>query len=199
MKIRRRVIPLYLCHPTDQSARLDRRWDAVMLSKPSARQKVQNPRPPSKEGSSPMSKFCIAALCAFLLSSLTANAEVIRFEMLQSGAAFEGRSFGSVGPYVKITGRATIAVDPADPRNAIIADIDKAPPDETGLVEATVDVVLLRPADPLRANGTLLVDIPNRGTKLAPQLFDDAAKPCANDSEKADDAGTGFLHRHSYP
>ena len=131
-----------------QSARLDRRWDAVMLSKPSARQKVQKPPPATKEGSSPMSKFCIAALCAFLLPSLTANAEVIRFEMLQSGAAFKGRSFGSVGPYVKITGRATIAVDPADPRNAIIADIDKAPRDEKGLVEATVDVVLLRPADP---------------------------------------------------
>ena len=141
-----------------------------------------------------MSKFCIAALCAFLSPSLTANAEVIRFEMLQSSAAFEGRSFGSVGPYVKITGRATIAVDPADPRNAIIADIDKAPRDERGLVEATVDVVLLRPADPLRANGTLLVDIPNRGTKLAPQLFDDSVKPGSNDAEKAADAGIGFLH-----
>ena len=131
-----------------------------------------------------MSKFRIAALCASLLPSLTANAEVIRFEVLQSGPAFEGRSFGSVGPYVKITGRATIAVDPADPRNAVIADIDKAPRNEKGLVEATADVVLLRPADPLRANGTLLVDIPNRGTKLAPQLFDDSAKPGANDAEK---------------
>jgi len=145
-----------------------------------------------------MSKFCITALCAFLLSSLTANAEVIRFEMLQSGAAFEGRSFGSVGPYVKITGRATIAVDPADPRNAIIADIDKAPRDEKGLVEASADVVLLCPADPLRANGTLLVDIPNRGTKLAPQLFDDSVKPGSNDAEKAADAGIGFLHGQGY-
>src|SRR3977135_1284659 len=150
-----------------------------MLGKPSARQKVQTPRPPSKQGSSPMSKFCIAALCACLLPSLTANAEVIRFEMLQSSAACESRILGTVGPYVKITGRATIAVDPADPRNAIIADIDKAPRDEKGLVEATADVVLLHPADPFRANGTLLVDLPNRGTKLAPQLFDDAAKPGA--------------------
>src|SRR6267154_2192018 len=102
-----------------------------------------------------MSMFRIAALCTCLLPSLTANAEVTRFEVLQSGPAFEGRGFGSVGPYVKITARATIAVDPADPRNAIIADIDKAPRNEKGLVEATADVVLLRPADPLRANGTL--------------------------------------------
>jgi hypothetical protein len=114
-----------------------------------------------------MSKLRIAALgmslLPSLLSSLAAHAEVIRFEVLQSVPAFEGRSFGSVGPYVRITARATIAIDPADPRNAVIADIDKAPHDDKGLVEATADVVLLRPSDPLRANGTLLVDVPNRG------------------------------------
>ncbi|SHK26489.1 hypothetical protein SAMN05444159_2857 [Bradyrhizobium lablabi] len=145
-----------------------------------------------------MSKLRLVFLCASLLAPLSGQAEVIRFEVLQSGPAFEGRSFGSVGPYVKITGRATIAVDPTDPRNAIIADIDKAPRDEKGLVEATADVVLLRPADPLRANGTLLVDIPNRGTKLAPELFDDALKPGSNDAEKAADAGIGFLHGQGY-
>jgi hypothetical protein len=145
-----------------------------------------------------MTRLCIAALGASVLFSLSAHAEVIRFEVQQSGPAFEGRSFGGVGPYLKITGRATIAVDPADPRNAVIADIDKAPRDERGFVEATADVVLLRPADPLRANGTLLVDIPNRGIKLAPQLFDDSVKPGANNAEKADDAGIGFLHSQGY-
>ena len=49
-----------------------------------------------------------------------------------------------------------------------------------------------------RANGTLLVDVPNRGTKLAPQLFDDSVKPGANDAEKAGDAGIGFLHGQGY-
>jgi hypothetical protein len=140
----------------------------------------------------------LLALGTLLFPAVTASAEVTRFEVLQSAPAFEGRSFGSVGPYVKITGRATIAVDPTDPRNAVIADIDKAPRNEKGLVEATADVVLLRPADPLRANGTRLVDIPNRGTKLAPQLFDDSAQPGANDAERAADAGIGFLHAQGY-
>jgi hypothetical protein len=49
-----------------------------------------------------------------------------------------------VGAYVKVTARATIAVDPADPRNAVIADSDKAPRNARGQVEATADVVLLR-------------------------------------------------------
>src|SRR5260221_2508922 len=145
-----------------------------------------------------MSRVRTAALAASVLYSLSAHAEEIRFEVQQSGPAFEGRSFGGVGTYVKITGRATIAVDPADPRNSIIADIDKAPRDERGLDDAPADVVLLRPADPLRGNGTLLVDIPNRGTKLAPQLFDDSVKPGVNNAEKADDAGIGFLHSQGY-
>jgi len=145
-----------------------------------------------------MSTFRIAAFCAALLVSASVHAEVIRFEVLQSAPAFEGRSFGNVGAYVKITARATIAVDPTDPKNAVIADIDQAPRDDKGRVEATADVVLLRPADPLRANGTLLVDIPNRGRKLAPELFDDALSPGSNDAEKAADAGIGFLHGQGY-
>ncbi|HMA09106.1 MAG TPA: alpha/beta hydrolase domain-containing protein, partial [Ramlibacter sp.] len=145
-----------------------------------------------------MLKFRIVAFCASLGLSLAAQAQVIRFEVLQSGPAFEGRSFGSVGPYVRVTARATIAVDPADPRNAVIADIDKAPRNAQGRVEATADVVLLRPADPLRGNGTLLIDIPNRGRKLAPQLFDDARQPGANEAAKGADAGIGFLHGQGY-
>jgi hypothetical protein len=145
-----------------------------------------------------MSKFRLVAFCAALFPAVAAHAEVTRFEVLQSVPAFEGRSFGNVGPYVRITARATIAVDPADPRNAVIADIDKAPRNDQGKVEATADVVLLRPTDPLRANGTLFVDVPNRGRKLAPQLFDDAAMPGANNAEKAGDAGIGFLHGQGY-
>jgi len=139
-----------------------------------------------------------AALCALTAVALSAHAEVTRFEILQSGPAFEGRSFGSVGPYVKVTARATIAVDPADPRNAVIADIDRAPRNAQGKVEATADVILLKPADPQRGNGTLFVDILNRGRLLAPHLFDEAKQPGATEAVKAGDAGIGFLHGQGY-
>lgn len=137
----------------------------------------------------------IALACALGCLALPATAEVIRFDVLESVPAFEGRSFGTVGPYLRITARATIAVDPADPRNAVIADLDRAPRNAAGQVEAVADVVLLRPADPARGDGTLLIDVPNRGRKLAPQLFDDAAQPGANRAEQPADAGIGFLHR----
>ncbi|MCG2592298.1 hypothetical protein LZ009_05835 [Ramlibacter sp. XY19] len=137
-------------------------------------------------------------LLAAILLPIASPAEVTRFDIVQRVPAFEGRSFGNVGPYERITAKATIAVDPADPRNAVIADIAQAPRNAAGRVEATADVVLLRPVDPARGNGTLLVDVPNRGRKLAPQLFDDAAQPGANNAEKAADAGLGFLHHQGY-
>ena len=127
-----------------------------------------------------------------------ADAEVLRFEVLQTTPAFEGRSFGAVGPYVKITARATISVDPTDPHNAMIADIQLAPRNAAGRVVAVADVVVLRPAEALRGNGTLLVEVPNRGRKLAPQLFDDSVQPGANRAEVSAWPGSAgrptFLH-----
>lgn len=137
-------------------------------------------------------------MCLFGALQLSAAAEVVRLDVLQTTPAFGGRSFGNVGPYVKMTARATIAVDPTDPRNALIADIDRAPRNAAGRVEAVTDVVLLRPANLTLGNATLLVEAPNRGRKLGPQLFDDAAQPGANNAENAADAGLGFLYRQGF-
>ncbi len=145
-----------------------------------------------------MSRISLCLSLVPLLLPLSAAAQVVRFEVLESAPAFEGRVFGNVGAYTRITARATIAIDPADPRNAVITDIDSAPRNATGRVEATADVIVLRPTDPGRGNGTLLVDVPNRGRKLAPQLFDEVPQPAATRAEKADDAGIGFLHREGY-
>jgi hypothetical protein len=133
---------------------------------------------------------------ALLASAITlpASAEVTRFEITEDVPAFEGRSFGAVGQYRRITARATIALDPSDPRNAVIADIALAPRNAEGRVEAVADVVILRPADPARGNGTLLLDVPNRGRKLMPVLFDDSPAPGSNNATAAADAGIGFLH-----
>lgn len=134
-----------------------------------------------------------AYLAASMALAMPALAQVTKFDVVEDVPAFGGRSFGDVGTYRRITGRATIALDPADPRNAVIADIALAPRNAQGKVEALSDVVILRPADPARGNGTLLLDVPNRGRKLAPELFDDSCQPGANAADKAGDAGIGFL------
>ncbi|MBR0828770.1 hypothetical protein JQ596_24850 [Bradyrhizobium manausense] len=145
-----------------------------------------------------MRKVLTGAIAAACLFPVALQAEVIRFDILERVPAFAGRSFGDVGPYERITARATIALAPSDDRNAVIADLAQAPRNGDGKVEATADVVILRPADPTRGNGTLLLDVPNRGRKLAPQLFDDAAQPGANNAQGADDASIGFLHRQGF-
>jgi hypothetical protein len=138
-------------------------------------------------------------VCFTLLWALVgAQAQVTRFEITESISAFEGTSFGAVGSYIRVTGKATIALDPRDPRNAVIADIDIAPLNAAGKVEAIADVVIVKPANPGRGNQTLLLDVPNRGRKLAPQLFDDSEQPGANNAQKSADAGLGFLHRLGY-
>src|SRR5215207_11550459 len=94
---------------------------------------------------------------AALMIAVPAQAEVTRFETVSvDRPALQGRSFGDRGTAEKITARATIAVDPADPHNAIIADISLAPRNAQGRVEARADVVILKPARP---NGLMLLDI----------------------------------------
>jgi hypothetical protein len=76
----------------------------------------------------------------------------------------------------------------------MIADIALAPCNAASRVEAMAGVVILHPADLSRGSGTLLLDVPNRGRKLALQLFDDPRQPGANNAQAASDAGIGFLH-----
>ena len=140
----------------------------------------------------------LTVLGVTLAATFTTNAEVIRFDIKEKALAFEGRVFPNVGTYTVIKAKAVIALDPNDKRNAVIADLSYAPKNAKGLVEASADVVLLQPTDPQAGNKTLLVDIPNRGRKLAPQLFDDVGQPGANNAVKAQDAGIAYLHRQGY-
>jgi len=128
-----------------------------------------------------------------------AMAEVVRFELTTPPRpALGGTSFGGAGAYEEIRARATIALDPADPRNAVISDLDRAPRNAQGRVEAVTDVIILRPADPGRGNGTLLVEAPNRGNRLIGLLLNDAPLAGATRFEQAADAGNGWIFRQGY-
>lgn len=114
-------------------------------------------------------------------------------------SAFDGMSFGSIGAYEKIVGRAFGDVDPADPLNADIVNLDHAPRNSAGRVEYWVDFCLLKPTDMRRSNRRILYDAPNRGDKLALIDINDAQKgPGSNDPATAVDAGNGFLLRQGY-
>jgi hypothetical protein len=62
-------------------------------------------------------------------------------------------------------GRAFGEVDPRDPLNAIIQDIELAPKNARGMVEYMTDIYIIKPIDMTKGNGTLVYNIINRGGK----------------------------------
>jgi hypothetical protein len=67
------------------------------------------------------------AVPLLVVSLAPVRSEISRFDVLaREQPALQGRVFGDSGAVEKITARATIALDPADPHNAVIADIDRA-------------------------------------------------------------------------
>ena len=125
--------------------------------------------------------------------------DMMKIEISRVENAFAGMSFGSVGPYEKIVGRAFGEVDPSHPLNAGIVNLGKAPRNAAGRVEYWMDFCLLKPTDILKSNRHLLFDALNRGDKLALVDLNDAPKgPGSNELATAEDAGNGFLMRQGY-
>ena len=120
---------------------------------------------------------------------------VTRLEISSKRPFADGQSFGDVGSYTQIDGTAYFAVDPLHPANETIADIGLAPRNERGLVEFSADIRILRPADPAKGNGRLLLDVLNRGKALALRNIN-SAPDIAPDVPL--DPGNGFLMRQGY-
>lgn len=127
-----------------------------------------------------------------------ADARITRLEIVRVEPAFGGRSFGTVGTFERVVGRAHGEVDPRAPASAAIQDVGLAPANARGMVEYAADIDIVRPADPARGNDVLLFSIPNRGSKGALSVFnaDVAGGPAAINA--VDDPGDGWLQRQGY-
>jgi len=119
--------------------------------------------------------------------------EITRREPVLGDATFK-RSDGAGSAYEKLEGVLHFTADPAARANAPVADLELAPRDARGLVAYAADFYLLRPLDGGR--GRLLLDVPNRGRKIALGMFN--STPRSNDPTSRDDFGNGFLMRHGY-
>ena len=110
-----------------------------------------------------------------LIIGTVSQAEVRRFDVVSvESPAFNGRTFGDVGQYQKITAKATIAIDPDHELNQGIVDLDIAPVNADGLVEAVADVVILRPVDLAKGSGRIFYEVLNRGDKISFIMMNDA-------------------------
>ncbi len=131
----------------------------------------------------------LLALCAF---AATAFARVKRVEVLSREEVLGGKAFGNTGAYERIVGKVHFNVPVGNPHNRRIVDLDMAENLKNGEVEFSADVVILRPKDPAKGNGTLLLEVPNRGRPRIVSLMD------GGDWSAAGDAGDGWLLRHGF-
>jgi hypothetical protein len=121
----------------------------------------------------------------------TANARVTSIVLGPPTQPYGTTSFGTVGAYEELDGVANGELDPRDPLNAVIQDIDLAPRNARGMVEYQTDISILKPVDESRGNHSLLFEIVNRGNKLDPSFYNVVASP-------ASPAGDGFLENAGF-
>ncbi len=136
---------------------------------------------------------CLAILVTAALSSPLFGARVVRVEIESREDVLGGRAFGPAGPYEKITGRVYFALDPANPMNARIVDLDLTPRNADGLVEAWANFVVLRPTSPVPGGGTALLEVSNRGGKASLPYFNRGTRTM--DPSAVEHFGDGLLMR----
>ena len=105
---------------------------------------------------------------ALFAAAAPASAKVTRIvidKAKSESPTYGGKSFGKAGQYEKIVGHAYGELDPKDPHNAIIQDIQLAPRNSRGMVEYVATFTLVKPVDMAKANNVLLYEVVNRGRK----------------------------------
>jgi hypothetical protein len=110
----------------------------------------------------------------------------------------EGHVFGGAGRYEKLLGHFSGELDPSDPLNSFIVNIDRAPRNAQGMVEYSADFRILKPVTMRSGNGILFYDINNRGTQRAFNLHEDFKGAYGSYPPKLDNLGDGFLLNEGY-
>ena len=109
----------------------------------------------------------VGCLTVLLSHSTVGHANVTRIVIdAVTSPAFDGEAYGDIGQYETIEGRAFGELDPEDPRNAIITDIELAPRNANGNVEYMATFFLVKPIDMSRSSGLLWQYVPNRGGRI---------------------------------
>jgi len=105
-----------------------------------------------------------------------------------------GATFGDHGTFERLTGTVYMEVDPTNPLNAVIVNLDRAPRNENGLVEFSAPFVIIKPVETERGNGKIFYGINNRGNNIEIQFQTFPVLP----SGASSDSGDGIIFRLGY-
>jgi hypothetical protein len=150
---------------------------------------------PSGRYSGRLTLAVTSALALGIVSPASARVTQMTITTVES-PTFNGASFGSVGQYERIQGKISGEVDPKNPQNAVIVDIELAPRNPNGTVSYSTDFQIIRPIDLSKGNHRILFDLPNRGGPLAMSSFNDSNP--GNNTTRSGSAGNGFLMNQGY-
>lgn len=120
------------------------------------------------------------------------EARVTRIEIESRTDVLQGKSFGDAGAYERLSGQIYYAVRVENPHNSRIVDLARAVNLRQGEVAFSSSFVAFRPKDPHKANGSLLLEVPNRGRPHIISVVDDG------DPDLTRDAGDAWLLRHGF-
>jgi hypothetical protein len=131
-------------------------------------------------------------LLILALTVLQLQARVTRVEVTSRSDVLNGKAFGNSGAYERITGRVYFSLPVANPHNLRIVDLDRAVNLKDGEVEFSSDFIAVRPKDAQKSNGSMILEIPNRGRGRIIALVD------GGDWNLANDAGDTWLLRSGF-
>ncbi len=135
----------------------------------------------------------VGLLLIYLICSVASlSAKVVRVEVTSRTDVLNGQAFGGAGSYERIVGRVYFSVSVANAHNRRIVDLDKAVNLTDAEVGFSADFVAVRPKDPSKSNGSLLLEVPNRGRARIIGIVDGGSWDLAND------AGDAWLLHNGY-
>ncbi len=140
--------------------------------------------------------FVVVVLGSLLgaLSPPAAEARVVRIEVERTTPYAGGKVFGDAGQFERLDGTVYMEVDPDDPLNAVIVNLDRAPRNERGMVEFSAPFFIIKPAEMARGNRKLLYGINNRGNAIELGFQTFPSLPPGADPE----SGDGLFFRLGY-
>ena len=103
----------------------------------------------------------LVLLTVSLVAPAPSEARVVRFVVEQQRLVLDGKDFSDVGPYERLDGTVYFEVDPDDPLNAVIVNLDKAPRTPDGRVGFSAPFYILKPVDMARGNRKIFYGINN--------------------------------------
>lgn len=115
----------------------------------------------------------------------------MRVDVASRTDVLNGRTFGSAGAYERLAGRVYFSVAAGNPHNVGIVDLRNAVNLKDGHVEFSADFIALRPKDLSKGNGSMILEVPNRGQASITRLVD------GGDLDKAN-AGDAWLLRKGF-